>query len=116
VHLEESSRTAVALAVADTLNAAASEVIARRNFEPREVAKLLLQDHPASSYHFSEAEERLYERTILAGARIGEFPKVRDLGVLERLPNLHTLVLESLPEVKDLEALTHLKSLTKLVL
>src|SRR5947209_4479582 len=37
--LDEQSRTAVAMAVAETLNTAASE---------------LLRDHPASSYHFTD--------------------------------------------------------------
>ncbi len=62
--LEENERLAVARAVADTLNAATSEVIAQQNLEPAEVAKQLLLTHPARSYYFSEAEGHLYERII----------------------------------------------------
>ena len=39
--LDESTRTAVALAVAKTLYTATSEVLAQHNFEPAEIAKLL---------------------------------------------------------------------------
>jgi hypothetical protein len=62
--LDEGSRTAIALAVASTLNAATSTLLARYDLEPIEIARQLLQDHPASSCHFSDTEERLYERTI----------------------------------------------------
>lgn len=62
--LEENERMAVARAVADTLNAATSEVIAQQNFEPAEVARQLLLAYPAGSYFFAEAEGHLYERII----------------------------------------------------
>ena len=62
--LDEGTRTSIALAVAETLNAATSEVIAKQNFEPIEIAKQLLRTHPAESYSFSEIEGNLYERII----------------------------------------------------
>ncbi len=62
--LDEGTRTAIALAAADTLNAATSEVLARRNLQPIEVARYLLNKHPSASYHFSDAEGRLYERIV----------------------------------------------------
>ncbi|HEY1349248.1 MAG TPA: NACHT domain-containing protein, partial [Ktedonobacteraceae bacterium] len=62
--LDEGSRTAVALAVADTLNTATSTLLAQHDLEPIEIARQLLQDRPASACHFSDAEGRLYERTV----------------------------------------------------
>ena len=62
--LDEGTRTAIAQAAADTLNTATSEVLARRNLQPIEVAHYLLNKHPSASYHFSDAEGRLYERIV----------------------------------------------------
>lgn len=60
--LDDGSRTAVALAVMQALNAATSTLLARHNLEPIEIARQLLRDHPVR--HFSDAEERLYERIV----------------------------------------------------
>lgn len=57
--LDEQSRTAVAMAAAETLNTATSELLARHDLEPIEIARQLLTDHPARSYHFSDTEGRL---------------------------------------------------------
>src|SRR5207302_8396549 len=54
--LDEGARTAVALAVADILNAATSEVLAQHNLDPVNLAKYLLDLHPARSHHFSDDE------------------------------------------------------------
>src|SRR5947209_4200329 len=62
--LGEQSRTAVAMAVAETLNTATSELLARKDLEPVEIARQLLKDHPASSYLFSDTEGRLYEQIV----------------------------------------------------
>lgn len=62
--LDEGTRTAIALAVADTLNTASSALLARYDLEPVEIAQQLLKDHPARSYHFSDTEGRLYELII----------------------------------------------------
>ncbi|GCE06130.1 NACHT domain-containing protein [Dictyobacter aurantiacus] len=62
--LDEESRTAIAMAVAETLNTASSALLAKHNLEPVEIACQLLKDHPAHSYHFSSTEEHLYEQII----------------------------------------------------
>ncbi len=62
--LDEGSRTAIALAAADTLNTATSALLARHDLEPVEIARQLLADHPARSYHFSDTEGRLYEQIV----------------------------------------------------
>src|SRR6266567_1557144 len=62
--LDEGSRTAIALAVADTLNTATSALLVRNDLEPVEIAHQLLIDHPACSYHFSEIEGHLYEQIV----------------------------------------------------
>ena len=62
--LDEGSRTAIAMAVADTLNTANSALLARHNLEPVEIARELLRARPASFYHFSQSEGSLYERIV----------------------------------------------------
>jgi len=62
--LDDGAHTAIALAVARTLDGATSTLLARHNLEPTEIARHLLRDRPASSCHFSDAEGRLYERII----------------------------------------------------
>src|SRR5947209_15046918 len=62
--LHRQSRTAVAMAAADTLNTATSELLARHDLEPVEIARQLLTDHPARSYLFSDTEGRLYEQIV----------------------------------------------------
>ncbi|MBV9257923.1 MAG: NACHT domain-containing protein, partial [Ktedonobacteraceae bacterium] len=62
--LDEGARTAIALAVAATLNTASSALLARYDLEPSEIAHQLLTDHPARLYHFTDAEGRLYELIV----------------------------------------------------
>ncbi|HLG79217.1 MAG TPA: NACHT domain-containing protein, partial [Ktedonobacteraceae bacterium] len=62
--LDEGSRTAIALAVSETLNTATPSLLARHDLEPVEIAQHLLADHPARSYHFSDTEGRLYEQIV----------------------------------------------------
>jgi len=62
-HLDEESRTAIALAVAETLNTASSSVLAQHDLAPSELAKYLLA-HPSGTQHFSETEKSLYQRII----------------------------------------------------
>src|SRR5947209_13889231 len=54
--LDDGSRTAVAMAVAETLNTATSDVLAHHNLEPANLAKHLLNAHPGKSYNFSDTE------------------------------------------------------------
>src|SRR5215213_8685903 len=62
----ENGRTAVALAVAETLDKAGidSALLAEQNLEPRLLAEFLFRSDPNASRHFSEAERALYERSI----------------------------------------------------
>ncbi len=62
--MDEATREAIARAAAETLNMATSVLLARYDLEPVEIARQLLKDHPASSYHFSDSEGRLYERIV----------------------------------------------------
>ncbi len=62
--LDEGSQTAIALAVAHTLNKATSSLLARHDLEPAEIADQLLREHPARSYHFSDVETHLYELIV----------------------------------------------------
>ena len=50
--------------MAETLNTTTSVLLARHNLDPVEFANQLLIDHPASSYHFSDSESRLYELIV----------------------------------------------------
>jgi len=110
--LDESTRTAVALAVAQTLNTATSEVIAQHNFEPAEVAKLLLLNHPAQSYHFSDTEGRLYERIISESceyvvdiaSQLPQFTERTLAEILKREGQLITIAEKILQEVARMRA------------
>jgi GTPase SAR1 family protein len=63
--LEENDRIAIAIAVADTLNTTTSEVIAKHNLEPTDLARHLLKTCPAKTYHFNDIEALLYDRIII---------------------------------------------------
>ncbi|HWS83193.1 MAG TPA: NACHT domain-containing protein [Ktedonobacteraceae bacterium] len=62
--LDEGSRTAVALAVAETLNTISGEAMVQLNLDPSRLATYLLDKHPATGYHFNETETLLYQRII----------------------------------------------------
>jgi hypothetical protein len=62
-HLDEGSRTAIALAVAETLNTASSSVLAQHDLAPSALARYLLA-HPSGTQDFSETEKFLYQRII----------------------------------------------------
>jgi len=70
--LDEASRTAVAMAVASTLDQAKidSTLLARRNLEPAELAKHLIGSDLKQTRHFSVAEKLLYERIIGESSRL----------------------------------------------
>jgi hypothetical protein len=65
-NISENGRTAVALAVADTLNKAGIDpaLLAENNLEPRLLADYLFTSNPRATRDFSEAETALYERSI----------------------------------------------------
>ncbi|HSF30392.1 MAG TPA: hypothetical protein VLK82_07965 [Candidatus Tectomicrobia bacterium] len=65
-HLDESSRTAVAQAMAETLNSSAidAELLAERDLDPTQLTRHLLESHPFATQHFSAAEASLYQRII----------------------------------------------------
>ena len=110
--LEDNERMAVARAVADTLNAATSEVIAQQNLEPAEVAKQLLLTHPARSYFFSEAEAHLYERIIEEScqyivdiaSQLPHFTERTLAEILQREGQLITIAEKILEEVSRMRA------------
>ncbi len=64
--LDESSRTAVALAVAEAFNKTklTSALLAQRNLEPTDLARDVLAAHPTATDLFSAAETAFYERII----------------------------------------------------
>jgi len=64
--LDEGSRTAVALAVAEAFNKTklTSALLAQHNLEPTELARHVLAAHPTATDLFSTAETAFYERII----------------------------------------------------
>ena len=64
--LDEGSRTAVALAVAEAFNKTklTSALLAQHNLEPTELARHVLAAHPTATDLFSAAETAFYERII----------------------------------------------------
>ncbi|MBI5302762.1 MAG: NACHT domain-containing protein [Chloroflexi bacterium] len=70
--IDENGQSAVALAIADTLNTAKidSALLIERNLEPTELAKYLLGNRPGTTNLFSEPEESLYRRIISETSRL----------------------------------------------
>jgi len=62
--LDDSSRTAVALAVADAINQLSSDLLAKRNLDPTELEAYLLGTYPPTQQHFDSTESELYRRII----------------------------------------------------
>src|SRR5713226_3170085 len=64
--LDEGSRTAVALAVAEAFNRSklSSDLLAERNLEPTKLAKHVLSAYPTATQLFSGAETAFYQRII----------------------------------------------------
>jgi hypothetical protein len=69
-HLEESGRVAVALAVAETLDKTPidPELLAKRDLDPAELERYLLDSRPDATRDFFEAETALYRRIISESA------------------------------------------------
>lgn len=63
-NLNKGRYTAVALAVAETLNTISGEATAQLNLDPSHLAKYLLNKHSATNYHFNETETLVYQRII----------------------------------------------------
>lgn len=65
-HLDEGSRTAVALAVAEAFNKTkmTSAFLAQHNLEPTELARHVLAAHPTATDLFNAAEAAFYKRII----------------------------------------------------
>ena len=61
--LDDGSRTAIALAVAETLNATSSEILAQHDLDASKLATYLLA-HPVATQHFNETEQLLYQSII----------------------------------------------------
>ena len=60
---DEGTRTAIALAVAKTLNIVSSTVLAQQDLAPADLAKYL-SEHPIGIEHFNETERSLYHQII----------------------------------------------------
>ncbi|MFL5698561.1 MAG: NACHT domain-containing protein, partial [Ktedonobacteraceae bacterium] len=65
-HLDEGSRIAVAHEVASAFNKSklSSELLAKRNLEPGELARYVLAGHSIAAQPFSDAEKAFYQRII----------------------------------------------------
>jgi len=64
--LDEGERTAVALAVAETINKSklSSELLAARSLQPTELAQYMFSVQTISTYYFNEAATQFYQRII----------------------------------------------------
>jgi hypothetical protein len=69
--ISESSRNAVALMVADTLNNVkiSPEFLVERHLDPIKLANHLLDSNPAATRDFSEAEAELYRRVVIESSQ-----------------------------------------------
>jgi hypothetical protein len=85
-HLDESSCTAVALALAEALNKSPidAELLAMRDLDPTKLMGYLLECHPSATQHFSAAEGALYQRIISEPIPLRSFPCSSALTLLRR--------------------------------
>ena len=106
-NLDEGSRTAVALAVAETLNTVSSAILAQHNLAPAELAKYLL-DHPIGTQYFNDTEKSLYQRIISESceyiiniaSRLPAFTERTFGEILKRQDHLLTIAIQTLEEVR----------------
>jgi hypothetical protein len=116
-HLDESSRTAVALAMADTLNRSAidAELLAERDLDPTQLTRHLLEYHPFATQHFSTMEAVLYKRIISESSQyiidiasqLPTFMERNFAEVLKRDRRLFDVTNQTLKEVKRIRAESH---------
>lgn len=62
-HLDDGSRTAIALAVAETLNTLSGKILAEKNLDSGEIAQFLYK-HPKGIEHFNDTELFLFKKII----------------------------------------------------
>lgn len=114
VHLDEGGRTAVALAVAETLNKSklSSGLLAELNLDPTKLAKHIEKAHPTATQLFSKVEQDLYQRIIKESciyivniaSRLPAFSERTFAEVLKRedlLLNKSNQVLEELDKIRE---------------
>jgi|SRR6266568_7660434 len=105
--LDESSRIAVAKAVAETLSTITSQLATQSDLEPSKLANYLLARHPANAYHFSDTEAILYQRIlsesseyiVKIASQLPTFTEQAFAEVLKREGQLLSLVEQILQEV-----------------
>jgi NACHT domain len=112
--IDENGQSAVALAVADTLNTAKvdSALLIEHNLEPTELAKYLLDNRPGTTNLFSEPEESLYRRIISETSRLiveiaSQLPTFTErtfAEVLKREDSLLSITDRILEEVRHIRA------------
>lgn len=108
--LEKDSQTAVALAVANTLNKTAidPQLLAKTDLEPSELAAFLLTANRSEIHHFDTTETTLYERIITEAAndivdiasQLPQFTEHTFAEVLKRESQLITVANQTLEEVR----------------
>jgi len=108
-NLDEGSRNAVALAVAQTLNSASSAVLAQNNLASTELTTYLLH-HPFGTEHFNETEQLLYqriisescERIVTIASQLPAFTEQTFAEILKREHRLLDIAQQTLEEVRRL--------------
>jgi NACHT domain len=108
--LDEGSRTAVALAVAEAFNnlKLSSELLAKHSLEPTKLAKHVLATNPTGIQLFSEAENAFYQRIIEEScayivdiaSQLPSFTENTFAEVLQREDRIITLANKILQEVR----------------
>lgn len=117
VNISENGRTAVAIAVANTLDKSGidTELLAEKNLEPRLLAAFLTKSNPHATRDFSEPERALYERGIQEAsqyivdiaAQLPQFNERTFSELLKRQNQLQNVADQILDEVSRIRADTH---------
>jgi hypothetical protein len=113
-HLDESSCTAVALAVAETLNKSSidAELLAARDLDLTKLVGHLLASHPSATQDLSSAEAALYQRIISESSQyiidiasqLPTFTERTIAEILKRESQLLAVTNQTLEEVRRIRA------------
>lgn len=108
-NLDEGSRSAIALAVAETLNTLSGKILAQNNLDPSDLAQYLWE-HPSGIQHFDDTEVSLFKRIISESCErivdiASQFPTVTEqtlAEVLKRENYLLNIAKQVLEEVRHM--------------
>jgi len=107
-NISENSLTAIALAVTDVFSSISSQLLAKHNLDPTELAKSMLDIFPPEKQHFDSIETEFYQRIVEEscacivdiGSQLPAFTEHTLAEILKREDRLLTIAINVLKELK----------------